>query len=193
MLLLIDNYDSFSHNLTRYFVELGQSVRVVRNDQISLSQVDAIGPEYIVISPGPCSPNEAGISLALVEQFAAKIPMLGVCLGHQVLGQVFGASVTGAKEIMHGKTSKIVHAGHPLFTQIPSPFIATRYHSLVLDEDTIPSCFEVTAWCYTSDGQREVMAMSHAELNLHGVQFHPESLLTEKGHQLLKNFLDSAK
>ena len=191
--MLIDNYDSFSHNLVRYFVELQQKVHVVRNDQINLDEVARLQPEHIVISPGPCTPNEAGISLALIERFAGHIPILGVCLGHQAIGQVFGATVTHAQEVKHGKTSPVYHKNSALFSQLPSPFTATRYHSLVLDANSLPAEFDVTAWALTQNNQIEVMAMSHKQMPLHGVQFHPESLLTQGGHQLLKNFLESTK
>ncbi len=188
MLLLIDNYDSFTHNLARYFVELGQDVKVVRNDEISLAEIDDIGPDYLVISPGPCSPDESGISLQAIQSFHGQLPILGVCLGHQALGQVFGANVIRASNIKHGKTSQILHNQSVLFQDVPNPFIATRYHSLLLANDSIPPDFEVTAWCEEKD-QIEVMAIEHIELPSMGVQFHPESLLTESGHQILANFL----
>lgn len=193
MLLLIDNYDSFSHNLERYFVELGQDVDIVRNDQIDLAGIEALKPDHLVISPGPCTPNEAGISLAVVNHFAGNIPILGVCLGHQVIGQAFAAKVTHAKEIKHGKTSAVYHQGKGLFGGIPSPFNATRYHSLVLEKDSIPIDFEVTAWSTTQNGDPEIMAIAHRQLALYGVQFHPESFLTESGHTLLNNFLKITK
>jgi anthranilate synthase/aminodeoxychorismate synthase-like glutamine amidotransferase len=189
MLLLIDNYDSFTHNLARYFVELGQDVKVVRNNQIDCDAIARLKPDHLVISPGPCTPNEAGISLQVVERFAGKIPLLGVCLGHQAIGQVFGAKVIQARNIKHGKTSKIQHSGSALFTGIANPFTATRYHSLVLDYESIPAEFNVSAWCHDVDFQPEVMAIEHKSLALAGVQFHPESLLTEFGHELLGNFL----
>lgn len=188
MLLLIDNYDSFTHNLARYFVELGQDVKVVRNDEISLAEIDDIGPDYLVISPGPCSPDESGISLQAIQSFHGQLPILGVCLGHQALGQVFGANVIRASNIKHGKTSQILHNQSALFQDVPNPFIATRYHSLLLANDSIPPDFEVTAWCEEKD-QIEVMAIEHIDLPSMGVQFHPESLLTESGHQILANFL----
>lgn len=188
MLLLIDNYDSFTHNLARYFVELGQDVKVVRNDEISLAEIDDISPDYLVISPGPCSPDESGISLQAIQSFHGQLPILGVCLGHQALGQVFGANVIRASNIKHGKTSQILHNQSVLFQDVPNPFIATRYHSLLLANDSIPPDFEVTAWCEEKD-QIEVMAIEHIDLPSMGVQFHPESLLTESGHQILANFL----
>lgn len=188
MLLLIDNYDSFTHNLARYFVELGQDVKVVRNDEISLAEIDDISPDYLVISPGPCSPDESGISLQAIQSFHGQLPILGVCLGHQALGQVFGANVIRASNIKHGKTSQILHNQSVLFQDVPNPFIATRYHSLLLANHSIPPDFEVTAWCEEKD-QIEVMAIEHIDLPSMGVQFHPESLLTESGHQILANFL----
>lgn len=192
MLLLIDNYDSFTHNLARYFVELGQKVEVIRNDQIDCDGIARLAPDYLVFSPGPCTPNEAGITLEAIRRFAGQIPILGVCLGYQAIGQVFGANVTGAKAIKHGKTSEVFHADTPLFSNTPSPFTATRYHSLVLEENTLPNEFEVTAWSMDK-GIREAMAIEHRTLALMGVQFHPESLLTECGHQILSNFLKNSK
>ena len=189
MLLLIDNYDSFTHNLARYFEELGEDVCVVRNDAISCSQISELNPERIVLSPGPCTPNESGVTLEVVERFASSIPILGVCLGYQAIAQVFGAAVTNAKRIRHGKTSTLRHADTRLFQHIPSSFTATRYHSLVVDEQSLPDELVATAWC-DEDGVTELMAFEHQNLPLMGVQFHPESHLTECGHQLLKNFLD---
>ena len=187
MLLLIDNYDSFTHNLARYFVELGQRVNVVRNDQIDCHEIAKLKPDYLVISPGPCTPDQAGVSLQAIEHFSGKIPLLGVCLGHQAIGQVFGAKVVRASNIKHGKTSLIKHHNSPLFDKVPSPFVATRYHSLLLEQNSIPAEFSVSAWCEESG--TEVMAIEHATLPLAGVQFHPESLLTEFGQQILANFL----
>lgn len=189
MLLLIDNYDSFTHNLARYFVELGQEVRVIRNDEIDCTGITKLNPDYLVISPGPCTPDEAGISLAAIEKFAGKIPLLGVCLGHQAIGQVFGCQVSRAQNIKHGKTSLVQHNGSALFKDIPSSFIATRYHSLILETQSIGTEFNVSAWCQEPDNSLEVMAIEHHALALVGVQFHPESLLTEFGHQMLANFL----
>lgn len=187
MLLMIDNYDSFTYNLVQYFGELGQEVKVVRNDQIELAEVAELAPERIVISPGPCTPNEAGISVPLIQEFAGKIPLLGVCLGHQSIGQAFGGKIVHAKELMHGKTSMIHHEGKGVFRGLPSPFEATRYHSLVVERTSLPDCLEVTAW--TEDD--EIMGLRHTGLAVEGVQFHPESILSEHGHQLLKNFLES--
>ncbi|WP_133470803.1 anthranilate synthase component II [Paraglaciecola marina] len=199
MLLLIDNYDSFTHNLARYFVELGQDVKIVRNDQISCDDIAALAPQHLVFSPGPCTPNEAGITLEAIRHFAGKIPILGVCLGHQAIGQVFGARVINANKIIHGKTAQVFHSSSNLFKGISSPFRATRYHSLLLQAQTIPKEFKVTAWCgeeqfhheLTADikVEGEVMAIEHNSLPIFGVQFHPESLLTEYGHELLNNFL----
>jgi anthranilate synthase/aminodeoxychorismate synthase-like glutamine amidotransferase len=189
MLLLIDNYDSFSHNLARYFVELGQQVLIKRNDEINCSDITRLQPEYLVISPGPCTPNQAGISLQAIEHFAGKLPLLGVCLGHQAIGQVFGAQVVRATNIKHGKTSYVTHSGSSLFEQVSNPFVATRYHSLLLDPTTISAEFNVSAWTEEIENMPEVMAIEHRTLPLCGVQFHPESLLTEQGHQILANFL----
>ena len=186
MLLMIDNYDSFTYNLVQYLAEIGQEVEVVRNDKISIEEINKLNPQYIVISPGPCTPNEAGISLELIEAFKGKIPILGVCLGHQSIGQAFGGSIIHAQTIMHGKTSKIFHNNKGVFRGIKDPFIATRYHSLVIEKQTLPNCFDITAW--TDDN--EIMGIKHKELAIEGVQFHPESILSEHGHDLLKNFLD---
>jgi anthranilate synthase/aminodeoxychorismate synthase-like glutamine amidotransferase len=191
MLLLIDNYDSFTHNLARYFVELGQQVEVVRNDKITCAQIAGLAPEFLVLSPGPCTPNEAGVTLEVIRKFAGKIPLLGVCLGHQAIGQVFGAKVVRAKNIKHGKTSQVHHQNSALFDNVPDPFVATRYHSLLLQEDSIPKEFIVSAWCEEEDQGREVMAIEHTSLPIAGVQFHPESLLTEFGHAILANFLNT--
>jgi anthranilate synthase component 2 len=185
MLLMIDNYDSFTYNLVQYFGELGEEVVVRRNDEIGLDEVAAMAPEHIVVSPGPCTPNEAGISVPLIERFAGKIPLLGVCLGHQSIGQAFGGHIVHAKELMHGKTSAIKHTGDGVFHSLPSPLQATRYHSLVIERETLPGCLEVTAW--SDDG--EIMGVRHKSLPVEGVQFHPESILTEHGHDLLRNFL----
>ncbi|MDM7861251.1 aminodeoxychorismate/anthranilate synthase component II [Alteromonas sp. ASW11-36] len=191
MLLLIDNYDSFTHNLARYFVELGQHVEVVRHDQIDIAGITALAPEFIVLSPGPCTPNEAGISLDVVATFKGKIPILGVCLGHQTIAQHFGASIVKAQTVMHGKTSLVHHADSCLFSNVTSPFQATRYHSLVIDPESLATEFEVTAWVGEAKDKSgyEIMAIEHKTLPLFGVQFHPESLMTEFGHQILSNFL----
>jgi len=183
---MIDNYDSFTYNLVQYLAEIGQEVKVVRNDKISIEEINKLNPQYIVISPGPCTPNEAGISLELIETFKGKIPILGVCLGHQSIGQAFGGKIIHAQTIMHGKTSKISHNNKGVFKGIKNPFIATRYHSLVIDRESLPNCFDITAW--TDDN--EIMGIKHKELAIEGVQFHPESILSEHGHDLLKNFLD---
>lgn len=188
-LLMIDNYDSFTWNLVQYFGELGEQVRTVRNDAITLDEVAALAPARIVISPGPCTPAEAGISLPLIERFAGRVPILGVCLGHQAIGAAFGGRVVRAKQVMHGKTSLIRHNGVGVFRGLPDPFTAIRYHSLALECETLPGCLEVTAW--TDDG--EIMGLRHRELPVQGVQFHPESILTEHGHALLRNFLGEPK
>ena len=185
MLLMIDNYDSFTYNLVQYFGELGEEVVVFRNDEITLDNIVQLKPEYIVISPGPCTPNEAGISVSVINDYNAKIPILGVCLGHQSIGQAFGGKITHAVHLMHGKTSPIFHHGIGVFSGLPNPFVATRYHSLVIERATVPDCLEITAW--TEDG--EIMGVRHKSLKIEGVQFHPESILSEQGHQLLKNFL----
>jgi anthranilate synthase component II len=185
MLLMIDNYDSFTYNLVQYLGELGQDVHVHRNDEITLQQIKDMQPEKIVISPGPCTPNEAGISVPLIHEFAGKIPLLGVCLGHQSIGQAFGGNIIKAKTLMHGKTSLIHHTDSGVFRNLPNPYTATRYHSLVIERATLPDCLEITAW--TDDG--EIMGVRHKTLAVEGVQFHPESILTEHGHALLDNFL----
>ncbi|MDG1073381.1 MAG: aminodeoxychorismate/anthranilate synthase component II [Methylophilaceae bacterium] len=185
MLLMIDNYDSFTYNLVQYFGELGQDVQVYRNDEIDLATVAALKPRHIVISPGPCTPNEAGISLALINEFKGKIPLLGVCLGHQSIGQAFGGNIIKAKTLMHGKTSLIHHKNDGVFKGLPNPYTATRYHSLVIEKESLPACLEITAW--TEDG--EIMGVRHQTLAIEGVQFHPESVLTEYGHELLDNFI----
>ncbi|OYY50302.1 MAG: anthranilate/aminodeoxychorismate synthase component II [Methylophilaceae bacterium 17-44-8] len=185
MLLMIDNYDSFTYNLVQYFGELGQDVQVYRNDEIDLATVAKLKPRHIVISPGPCTPNEAGISVPLIHEFAGKIPLLGVCLGHQSIGQAFGGKIIKAKTLMHGKTSLIYHENVGVFRDLPNPYTATRYHSLVIERETMPDCLEITAW--TEDD--EIMGVRHKTLAVEGVQFHPESILTEHGHALLDNFL----
>lgn len=187
MILVIDNYDSFTYNLVQYLGELGADLMVYRNDQISLEEIADIAPEKIVISPGPCTPNEAGISVALVQHFAGKIPILGVCLGHQSIGQAFGGKIVGAPTIMHGKVSEIHHRGESIFEGLPDPFIATRYHSLVVERESLPICLEITA--ETDDGV--IMGLRHRDMAVDGVQFHPESILTGEGKNLLQNFLDA--
>jgi anthranilate synthase component 2 len=189
MVLMIDNYDSFTYNLVQYLGELGVEVRVVRNDEVTVDEVERLGPDKIVISPGPCSPNEAGISLATIARLGGKIPLLGVCLGHQAIGQAYGGKVVHAKTLMHGKTSPIRHTGEGVFSGLPSPFTATRYHSLAVERESLPECLEVTAW--TEDG--EIMGLRHKRLAVEGVQFHPESILTEHGHALLRNFLNERR
>lgn len=186
MLLMIDNYDSFTYNLVQYFAELGEDVKVIRNDEIDVAGVMALQPDRIVISPGPCTPKEAGISVPLILAAAGKIPLLGVCLGHQSIGAAFGGDVIHAKEVMHGKTSPVMHHDKGVFQGLPHPFRATRYHSLAVKAETLPDCLEVTAW--TEDG--EIMGLRHKTLDVEGVQFHPESILTEHGHRMLANFLD---
>ncbi|WP_421855643.1 anthranilate synthase component II [Marinomonas sp.] len=190
MLLMIDNFDSFTYNLVQYFRELGADVQVYRNDEISIEDIERLAPSHLVISPGPCTPNEAGISLAAIAAFAGKIPILGICLGHQSIGQVFGGEVIRAKNVMHGKTSLIYHQNTSVFFGLPNPQIATRYHSLVVSADSLPDCLEVTAWSQNTEGDREeIMGIRHKTLAVEGVQFHPESILTEAGHALLANFL----
>ncbi|AML56559.1 Para-aminobenzoate synthase, amidotransferase component [Serratia rubidaea] len=191
MLLLIDNYDSFTYNLYQYFCELGAEVVVKRNDELQLADIDRLAPQHLVISPGPCTPNEAGISLAAIAHFAGRLPILGVCLGHQALGQAFGADVVRAREVMHGKTSAIRHTDSGVFRGLNNPLTVTRYHSLVLDAATLPDCFEVTAWSERDGARDEIMGIRHRTLALEGVQFHPESILSEQGHALLSNFLKS--
>jgi len=191
MLLMIDNYDSFTFNLVQYLQELGTEVRVERNDALSVAQIAALKPDKIVISPGPCTPNEAGISLAVLRELGPQIAIFGVCLGYQALGQVYGGHVIRAGRIMHGKTSPIVHRGKGVFAGLPSPFEATRYHSLVVEKTSVPDCLEVTAWTENDDGTvEELMGLRHREFPVEGVQFHPESILTQHGHAMLKNFLD---
>ncbi|MTV47425.1 aminodeoxychorismate/anthranilate synthase component II [Heliobacillus mobilis] len=185
MILMIDNYDSFTYNLVQYLGEMEEDIRVFRNDALTLQEIKALAPDHIVISPGPCTPNEAGISMAVIEQFAGKVPILGVCLGHQSIGQVFGGRVIRAPRLMHGKTSPIHHDGKGVFRGLPNPFTATRYHSLIIEEETMPDCLEITA---RSD-RGEIMGVRHKEFCVEGVQFHPESILTSEGKGLLKNFL----
>jgi anthranilate synthase component 2 len=189
MLLMIDNYDSFTYNLVQYFGELGEEVAVHRNDEITLAEIARLKPARIVVSPGPCTPNEAGVSVPLIREFAGKIPILGVCLGHQSIGQAFGGKIVHARQLMHGKTSLIHHEGAGVFRNLPRPFAATRYHSLVIERASLPECLAVTAW--TDDG--EIMGVRHRTLAVEGVQFHPESILTEHGHQMLKNFLEEQR
>lgn len=192
MLLMIDNYDSFTYNLVQYLGELGQEVEVYRNDEIDLAQVEKLNPKHIVISPGPCTPNEAGISVPLINEFAGKIPLLGVCLGHQSIGQAFGGKIVKAKTLMHGKTSLIYHTNKGVFKDLPNPYTATRYHSLVIERKSLPDCLEITAWTQDANGEfGEIMGVKHKTLPIEGVQFHPESVLTEHGHALLNNFLKS--
>jgi anthranilate synthase component 2 len=185
MLLMIDNYDSFTYNLVQYFGELGEDVRTFRNDEITLEQIADLNPERICISPGPCTPREAGVSVPVLQKFAGEIPILGVCLGHQSIGEAFGGKVVRAKQVMHGKTSILEHTGIGVFTELPSPYTVIRYHSLAIERESLPDCLEVTAW--TEDG--EIMGVRHKQFNIQGVQFHPESILSEHGHELLKNFL----
>ncbi len=192
MILMIDNYDSFTYNVVQYLGELKADVQVVRNDEITVDEIAGLAPEKIVISPGPCTPNEAGISVATIERFAGETPILGICLGHQSIGQAFGGKVVRAREVMHGKTSPIYHNNTGVFRGLPNPFEATRYHSLVVERESLPDCLEVTAWTQTDDGEMdEIMGFRHRELAVEGVQFHPESILTENGHDMLDNFLKS--
>ncbi|WP_036172574.1 aminodeoxychorismate/anthranilate synthase component II [Massilia sp. 9096] len=186
MLLMIDNYDSFTYNIVQYFGELGEDVRTVRNDEISLAQIADLNPDRICVSPGPKSPKDAGVSVDVLREFAGKKPILGVCLGHQAIGEAFGGKIIRAKQVMHGKTSKIAHTGEGVFKGLPSPFTVIRYHSLAIERASLPSCLEVTAW--TDDG--EIMGVRHKEFDIEGVQFHPESILSEHGHAMLKNFLE---
>lgn len=191
MVLMIDNYDSFTFNLVQYLGELGADVEVHRNDQITIEQIEAMKPERIMVSPGPCTPNEAGISMQVIEHFAGKLPILGVCLGHQSIGQVFGGKIIHAKKIMHGKTSMMHHKNEGVFKGLTNPYEATRYHSLVIEKESLPDCLDITAWTENADGSiDEIMGVRHKELAIEGVQFHPESILTQHGHDLLKNFLD---
>ena len=191
MLLMLDNYDSFTYNLVQYLQSLGAEVKVVRNDALSVDEIEKLAPERIVISPGPCTPNEAGVSLELIERLGPHTPILGVCLGHQSIGQAYGGDVIRAKTIMHGKTSRIRHEGKGVFAHLPDAYEATRYHSLVVDRGTLPDSLEITAWTELEDGSfEEIMGLRHKEFPVEGVQFHPESILTEHGHALLKNFLE---
>ena len=190
MLLMIDNYDSFTYNVVQYLAELGAEVRVYRNDDITLEQIEALRPERLVISPGPCTPNEAGISMAAIRHFAGKLPILGICLGHQAIGQVFGGRIIRAGRVMHGKVSPVYHRDEGVFRGLNNPLQATRYHSLVIDQASLPECLEVTAWTRHEDGSvEEIMGVRHKPLPIEGVQFHPESIMTEQGHELLRNFL----
>ncbi|MDP4653593.1 MAG: aminodeoxychorismate/anthranilate synthase component II [Porticoccaceae bacterium] len=192
MILMIDNYDSFTYNVVQYLAELKADVAVYRNDEITLAEIAALAPEKIVISPGPCTPNEAGVSVDTIKTFGGKIPILGICLGHQSIGQAFGGNIVRAKEVMHGKTSMIHHSNQGVFAGLTNPYRATRYHSLVIDQKTLPDCLEITAWTETADGAiDEIMGVRHRDLAIEGVQFHPESILTEHGHELLNNFLRS--
>ncbi|WP_019457763.1 anthranilate synthase component II [Acinetobacter sp. GG2] len=191
MLLMIDNYDSFTYNIVQYFGELNQEVKVVRNDQVTLEDIERWQPKYLVIGPGPCSPSEAGISIPAINHFAGKIPLLGVCLGHQSIGQAFGGNIVRAKTVMHGRLSDMYHSNKGIFSNLPIPFSATRYHSLVIDQQTLPDCLEVTCWTNEADGSmEEIMGVKHKTLPVEGVQFHPESILSQHGHQIFKNFLD---
>ncbi len=188
---MIDNYDSFTYNIVQYFGELNQEVKVVRNDQVTLEDIERWQPKYLVIGPGPCSPSEAGISIPAINHFAGKIPLLGVCLGHQSIGQAFGGKIVRAKTVMHGRLSDMYHSSKGIFSNLPSPFSATRYHSLVIDQQTLPDCLEVTCWTNEADGSiEEIMGVKHKTLPVEGVQFHPESILSQHGHQIFKNFLE---
>ena len=193
MIFVLDNYDSFTYNVVQYLCELGADVHVVRNDEIGVADIAALSPEQIVISPGPCTPNEAGISMDVIREYAGKLPLLGICLGHQSIGQVYGGKVVRARKVMHGKTSAIHHNGEGVFTGLSQPFEATRYHSLVVERESLPDCLEITAWTQTEAGEvDEIMGLRHRELAVEGVQFHPESILTAHGHDLLRNFLEQA-
>ncbi len=190
MLLMIDNYDSFTYNIVQYLGELKADVKVVRNDELSVTEMQALNPERLVVSPGPCTPNEAGVSMAAIEAFAGKIPVLGICLGHQSIGQVYGGKIVRARQVMHGKTSPIYHGGVGVFEGLGNPLTATRYHSLIIDKETLPDCLEITAWTQTEDGVLdEIMGVRHKTQDVEGVQFHPESILSEHGHDMLANFL----
>ncbi|MDF2181446.1 aminodeoxychorismate/anthranilate synthase component II [Neptuniibacter sp. CAU 1671] len=190
MLLMIDNYDSFTYNVVQYLGELGAEVQVYRNDEITLDQIEALQPEQLVISPGPCTPNEAGVSVPAIERFAGKLPILGICLGHQSIGQAFGGRIVRAKQVMHGKTSPVYHKNQGVFAGLNNPVEVTRYHSLVIEQASLPDCLEITAWTQNADGSiDEIMGVRHKTLDIEGVQFHPESILTEQGHELLANFL----
>ena len=190
MLLMIDNYDSFTYNVVQYLGELGAEVKVIRNDELSVAEIEALQPERIVISPGPCTPNEAGVSVAVLRHFAGKLPILGICLGHQAIGQAFGGEVIRARQVMHGKTSPVFHEHQGVFTGLDNPLTVTRYHSLVVRREPLPDCLEITAWTQLEDGSiDEIMGVRHREYMIEGVQFHPESILTDQGHELLDNFL----
>ena len=192
MLLMIDNYDSFTYNIVQYFGELDQEVKVVRNDQVTLEEIERWQPKYLVIGPGPCSPSEAGISIPAIQHFSGKIPLLGVCLGHQAIGQAFGGKIIRAKTVMHGRLSDMYHNDTGIFSNLPSPFSATRYHSLVIDQTSVPECLEVNCWTQEQDGSiEEIMGIKHKTLAVEGVQFHPESILSQHGHQIFKNFLEN--
>ncbi len=193
MILMIDNYDSFTYNVVQYLGEIGETVDVHRNDEITIAGIEALGPEQIVISPGPCTPNEAGISMEVVRRFQGEIPILGICLGHQSIGQVYGGNIVRAHRVMHGKTSPIRHEGRGVFRGLPDGFTATRYHSLVIEPGSLPDCLEITAWTELDDGTREIMGVRHREMPVEGVQFHPESILTQHGHDLLRNFLSQSR
>lgn len=191
MILMIDNYDSFTYNVVQYLGELNADVKVVRNDEVTIAEIEAMAPEKIVISPGPCTPNEAGVSVAVIETFAGRIPLLGICLGHQSIGQAFGAKIVRARNVMHGKTSLMHHNDSGVFNGLKNPYSATRYHSLVIEKESLPDCLEITAWTQTDDGQMdEIMGVRHKSLDVEGVQFHPESILSEHGHDLLRNFVE---
>ena len=193
MLLMIDNYDSFTYNVVQYLAELGEDVHVHRNDEITVEEIEALNPERLVISPGPCTPNDAGVSMDVIRHFAGKLPILGVCLGHQAIGQVFGGDVIRAGRVMHGKVSPVFHRDQGVFRGLSNPLQATRYHSLVIDKETLPDCLEVTAWTRNEDGSvEEIMGVRHKTLAIEGVQFHPESIMTEQGHELLRNFLKTS-
>ena len=193
MLLMIDNYDSFTYNVVQYLGELGADVQVYRNDEITIEQIEALNPSQLVISPGPCTPNEAGISVAAINHFAGKLPIFGICLGHQSMGQAFGGDVIRARQVMHGKVSPVYHNNTGVFEGLENPVSVTRYHSLVIDKNTLPDCLEMTAWTQNEDGSvDEIMGVRHKELEIEGVQFHPESILTQQGHDLLQNFLNRA-
>ncbi|WP_415893435.1 aminodeoxychorismate/anthranilate synthase component II [Neptuniibacter sp. PT8_73] len=194
MLLMIDNYDSFTYNVVQYLGELGADVRVYRNDEITIEEIEALNPDHLVISPGPCTPNEAGVSVGAIEHFAGKLPILGICLGHQSIGQAFGGDIVRAKQVMHGKTSPVHHENTGVFEGLAQPVEVTRYHSLVIDQNTLPDCLEVTSWTQDEQGNLdEIMGVRHKTLDIEGVQFHPESILTEQGHDLLANFLKRTK
>lgn len=190
MILMIDNYDSFTYNIVQYLSELGAEITVVRNDEIAVRDIEALRPEKIVISPGPCTPNEAGISLEVIEAYAGRLPILGICLGHQSIGQAFGGKIVRAKDVMHGKASRIHHLNTGVFASLEQAYEAVRYHSLVIERETLPDCLEITAWTETEEGDfDEIMGVRHRQLDIEGVQFHPESIMTQHGHALLKNFL----